>query len=114
MPYPQWHRLKVRIESIDHCGQLYLTVIGALIGIVASAIFGIISLQDNNPTLKGIPHFFIYLAIIIIGSAFILLSAYYHYELRKVTYSNKSDIIEEMNLIEARYEDQHEERLKEF
>lgn len=98
MPYPEWHRLKGRIESIEHCDQLYLTLIGAIIGIVASAIFGIISLQDSNPTWKGLPHFFIYSGIIIFGIFFIFLSSYYHYKLGNITRSNKRDIIEEMKL----------------
>jgi hypothetical protein len=104
MNYPEWHRLKGRIESIDHCGQLYLTAMGALIAIVASAVFGIISLQDNNPMWKGAPLFFIYLDIIIVGGVFLLLSAHYHCKLREMTNANKKDIIEEMNLIEAKFE----------
>jgi hypothetical protein len=69
-------------------------------------VFGIFSLQETNPTWRGIPHFFIYLAIIILGGFFTILSIYYHIKLREVITINKKDIIEEMNLIEARFEDQ--------
>ena len=101
----EWEHLKKKIHSISDNANIYHTIGSALIGVAGSALVVALTFDtqpaDNSSTPTSILiSWFIFVSALICGG----LSLFFGRTQRKVQNSNTNDVIEQMNLIEKRYE----------
>ena len=98
-----WNHLKNKIDRIKQGNPLIQTLIGVLLGMAATAIFGIISIPSGNPTWNGFPIFFVYLTLVMSCCLGALAFIYSEHASKKYSIDLKSDILDDMKLLESRF-----------
>jgi len=105
IPIEEWEHLKKKIHNISDNANIYHTIGSALIGVAGSALVAALTLDiplgDNSSTpMPILISWFIFVSTLICGG----LSIIFGRTQRKVQNSNTNDVIEQMKLIERRYE----------
>jgi len=101
----EWEHLKKKIHSISDNANIYHTIGSALIGVAGSAFVVALTFDTQPEDNSSIPtsiliSWFIFVSALICGG----LSLFFGKTQRKVQNSNTNDVIEQMKLIEKRYE----------
>jgi len=101
----EWQYLKRKISTIRDDANLYHTIGSILIGVAGSALIAAITLdfpkvQGGQTAMPIIISWLIFVSSLVCGS----LSLFFGYNQRKVQKVSALEVIEQMGLIEQRYE----------
>jgi len=101
----EWQHLKEKIQNIRDNANLYHTIGSALIGVAGSAFVAALTLnipvpEDGSTPMPVVISWFIFISASICGA----LALFFGHSQRKIQNSNANDVIEHMELIEKRYE----------
>ena len=102
----EWEHLKVKISSIQDNANMYHTIGSTLIGVAGSALVTALTLnplgESNTASLPTIISWCIFVSSSICGG----LSLFFGRSQRKVQNSTTNDVVEQMKIIEKRYENE--------
>lgn len=101
----EWQYLKKRISAIRDDANLYHTIGSILLGVAGSALIAALTLdlpkgQGGQTAMPIIISWFIFVSSLVCGC----LSLFFGHNQRQVQKTSASEVIEQMGLIEQRYE----------
>jgi hypothetical protein len=105
----EWEYLKKKISKISDKVNIYHTIGSVLIGAGLSTLIGVLSGGFTNSQNAGVP-----IGIVVAVACIIVLlvcgsiSIYFAFEKRKVSEVKASDVIDQMEIIEQRFQEQTE------